>query len=304
MTKRISEDKVDNAVQSDRCKQCGICIEVCPVKVIGANQDGFTTILSERESLCLQCGQCMAVCPSQAIQIDGLSYEDNLAEIRPFRFDHDEFTNFLSARRSVRNFADRSVSNDVIRQILDSIHYAPFGAHPEKVEITVVNDRSIIESALPLISQFLDRIVPMIENPIVSFVVRKVSKREEFNTVKNHLYPIAKLGTYKLEAGDRITRGAPAMILFHADQGAEAHSNNSMIYATYAMLQAHALGLGATMVEIVPSAINRVKELKKIFRIPETHDVSMSLVLGYPKYRYKRSIKRPVQDVHWIGGTS
>ena len=143
----------------------------------------------------------------------------------------------------------------------------------------------------------------MIENPFASFFVRAASRKEEFNTVKNHLYPIAKLGTYKLENGDRITRGAPAMLLFHADQGAEAHSNNALIYATYAMLQAHALGLGTTMVEIVPAAINRNKELKGLFQIPKTHEVSMSLILGYPKYRYKRSIKRPAQKVHWIGGS-
>ncbi len=66
------------------------------------------------------------------------------------------------------------------------------------------------------------------------------------------------------------------------------------------MLQAHALGLGTTLVEVVPSAINQVKELKALFQIPQTHEVTMALVLGYPKYRYKRSISRPLQNVNWV----
>jgi len=78
-----------------------------------------------------------------------------------------------------------------------------------------------------------------------------------YNTVKNHVYPIAKLGNYKLENGDRITRNAPAILIFHANKGAEAHTHNAIIYATHAMLAAHSLGLRATMISLVPEVINK-----------------------------------------------
>jgi nitroreductase len=243
----------------------------------------------------------MAVCPTQFIQVDGLSYDDNFTDVQPFGFGPKEFAAFLASRRSVRNFSGREVSKDLIQQVLDAVQYAPFGSHPEKVSMTVVNDRQTIESALPMISGFLDRIVTMIENPVISFIFRKTSPPEVYNSVKNHLYPILKMGTFKLENGDRITRGAPALILFHSDKAAEARTENSLINATYAMLQAHALGLGATMVEVVPAAINKVKELKALFQIPESHEVSLSLILGHPKYKYRRSISRPVHKVNWIG---
>jgi nitroreductase len=96
----------------------------------------------------------------------------------------------------------------------------------------------------------------------------------------------------KIEYGDRITRNAPALIIFHAEEGAEAHSQNSMIYAIYTMLAAHALGLGATLIELVPAAINRSKEVKEVFDIPDTHEASMSLILGYPRLAYQRTVKR------------
>jgi hypothetical protein len=59
----------------------------------------------------------------------------------------------------------------------------------------------------------MDGVVSMIENPIASFFAKRIAGKETFNTVKNHLYPISKLGNYKLEYGDRISRGAPALII-------------------------------------------------------------------------------------------
>jgi nitroreductase len=122
---------------------------------------------------------------------------------------------------------------------------------------------------------------------------------EKFNTVKNHLYPIAKLGNYKLEEGDRITRNAPAIIILHARKDAEEHTNNSMIYATYMMLAAHSLGLGATLIGLVPPSINKVREVREIFRVPDENEAVMSLILGYPKIKYRRTIVRKRQ-AEWL----
>ncbi len=57
---------------------------------------------------------------------------------------------------------------------------------------------------------------------------------------------------------------------------------------------------GASMVGIVPAAINKVKEVREIFEIPKEHEAVISVILGYPKYRFKRTIKRNVQAIHWV----
>ena len=103
-----------------------------------------------------------------------------------------------------------------------------------------------------------------------------------------------------MQYGDRSTRGAPAVIIFHADKGAEEHSDNSLIWATYAMMAAQSLGLGATMISLVPAAINKVKEVREAFRIPEEHEAVVSVITGYPKYKYKRGIKRTSHTVHFL----
>ncbi len=126
----------------------------------------------------------------------------------------------------------------------------------------------------------------------MKFLIKRKKDMETFNTLKNHLYPMAKLENYKLKYGDRITRNTPVVIIFHAKKNAKKHTNNSLIYATNSMLTAQSPGLGTSMNEIVPAAINKIPEVRKIFSIPENHEAIISLTIGYPKYKYKKTVKR------------
>ncbi|WP_321368446.1 nitroreductase family protein [uncultured Draconibacterium sp.] len=288
---------MENIIDQSLCKKCGICAEVCPNKIIG--QNGSIHFKNEREHLCLQCGQCMAVCPTKSIQIKGLSYNDFL-ELRNGKSNYESFMEVLAGRRSVRNFKNQPVRNELVDEIVNSVSYAPFGAAPEKMEISVINSREKIESVLPLISDFFLGLEKMVENPISSIFLRLIAGKENFHTVKNHIYPIAKGGNYNLENGDGITRGAPCLITIHASKNAEAHTNNGVIYATYMMLAAHAVGLGATMIECIIPAINRNNKLKQFFQIPEKNEAIMSIIVGHPKYRFKRTIKRKKHKVHKV----
>lgn len=288
----------NNLINQSSCKNCGICTEVCPNKIIG--QNGSVHFLKEREHLCLQCGQCMAVCPKKAVYVEGLSYDEDFYELTHNKSNYENFVEILQSRRSVRTFKSQSVSDELIDEIVNSIAYAPFGAAPEKMEISVINNRDKIETALPLISEFLCSIEQLIENPITSLFLKLFTGKEDFQTIKKHIYPIAKSGNYNLDNGDGITRGAPTLITIHAPKNAEAHTNNGVIYATYIMLAAHAIGLGATMIECIIPAINRNKKLKQIFEIPDNNEAIMSVIIGHSKYKYKRTIKRNKHKVHKV----
>ena len=291
---------MSRTINRELCEKCRLCMEICPCHVIGINHKEEVHFIQEKEVICLNCGQCMAICSTKAISVNGLSYEENVVDLPENKVGYDAFMGFLANRRSIRNYRNKAVPDDVLLKIVDSISLAPYGAAPEKVNISIINNREKIEAALPFISKFLDDITVWMENPVASFIIRTKNRQETFNTLKNHLYPISKSGNYKLELGDRITRGAPALILFHAEKGAEEHTNNAIIYATYMNLAAHSLGLGATMIGIIPAAINKVPEVRQIFQIPKEHEATASMILGYPKYRYKRAIKRKPQPLRWI----
>lgn len=291
---------MNNTINQETCKKCKLCIKVCPCNKLDFNENQEVYFIPERDAICLHCGQCMAVCNTKAIQIDGLSYHNDCIDLPDNNVLYPELLDFLSTRRSIRNFTDKPVPKEVIQQIIDSIAFAPYGGSPDSVSISVVNNRKTIESALPLISEFYDKLVKWIDNPVIQFIFKQKKDTETYNTVKNHVYPIAKIGNYKLEYGDRITRNAPAVLIFHADKRAVSHTHNAIIFATYAMLAAHSLGLGATMISLIPPAINKVESIRSIFKVPKDNEAIISLIIGYGKIKYKRGIKREMKKISWV----
>jgi dihydroorotate dehydrogenase/NAD-dependent dihydropyrimidine dehydrogenase PreA subunit len=62
----------------DRCIQCGVCEETCPVYAI-ALDDNEPAIDKE---MCLGCGLCVANCPSEALELSNVAYLYELAKAR------------------------------------------------------------------------------------------------------------------------------------------------------------------------------------------------------------------------------
>jgi hypothetical protein len=99
---------------------------------------------------------------------------------------------------------------------------------------------------------------------------------------------------------DAITRNAQAMILFHANKQSDNYTTDIFIALAYALLKAHTLGIGATAIDLIPPAIERTPYLKQMFKIPKENVVVASMILGYPKFKYKRAIQRQLKNITWI----
>ncbi len=60
-------------VLSDYCKSCGLCIDICPRKilVIGekTNPKGYFTAECIDQEKCIGCTLCATVCPDVAIEV-------------------------------------------------------------------------------------------------------------------------------------------------------------------------------------------------------------------------------------------
>lgn len=53
-------------VNKKGCVACGVCISVCPLKLIHVEAGVFASILQER---CVGCGKCAKECPASVITI-------------------------------------------------------------------------------------------------------------------------------------------------------------------------------------------------------------------------------------------
>lgn len=254
-----------------------------------------------RVELCLKCGQCMAVCPTKSVDLGFMAYDKEIYELTKDEVSWEQFYNLLGGRRSIRNFQDKPVPRELIQKILDAMALAPFGAIPDSVNITVVQDRKIIEQALPAVAEFYTQIGQWFKNPFIRMMMRRKMGIENFTTVRQHLLPRIYRGHYDVKTGkDHITRNAPALIILHARPDSECHTHDGIILITYGILAAHALGLGATVIELIPPAINKNEKVRKILQIPEDHEAICSMIVGYPKYHFHRGIKREKTKVKWL----
>jgi nitroreductase/Pyruvate/2-oxoacid:ferredoxin oxidoreductase delta subunit len=293
-------------INVETCKGCGLCASVCPAwvphLVPGPAGRQVAELRAERLSTCVACGHCMAACPTQSVHIAGLSYEDDFFDLPEGPVDGRGWFDLLATRRSIRVFQDRPVEREVVEQILQAIALAPMGLPPHKVEVTVVLDRETIEQALPVMVEMYENLGQWIKNPFMRVVIRRRAGRSGYLSLVGHVLPTMKFRLPDMRAGlgDAFTRGAPSLLLFHADRDADNHAEDIFIALTYGLLAAHALGLGATAIGLVSGAVERSPELRKLFQIPAQNEVVASMILGYPKVRFKRGIRRELAGVHWV----
>lgn len=291
-------------INQETCKKCLLCTEVCPNKILVKNEAGDVIPNPERTDICIKCGQCMAVCETEAIVVEGLSYKKDFFELPKYEQEtiKTSFYDLISSRRSVRNFKDKTVPKEVLEKVVEAISFAPPSFTPLKTKIIVVQNKDLIKQSVPYMIDFYQGLLKMMKNPIARFFVKKNVGKKRFKTIEEHLVPILtkKISANIAEKEDSFTRNAPAMILFLNDIDGEDINPDISTAASYGMLTVHALGLGGTIIDLIPPAINKDKNLRKMYHIPENQEVVTSLILGYPKYKYKRGIKRNLKAVDWL----
>ena len=290
--------KKEITIDDKLCKECKICLEVCPNGIFQTNNNHIS-VNSERINLCLLCGHCMAACPEKAIQVEGLDYNRDFFDL-PETIN--SFNSLIISRRSVRVFKDIPVPRDLLEQIVHAITYAPPSFPPIKIEITIIHNKQLIKESLPHMINLYDKLMQGLKNPIAKHIIRRKTGQERFRVIQNHIVPMfnIKLPFMKNGTEDAITRNAQAMILFHANKQSDNYTTDTLIALTYALLKAHSLGLGATAIDLIPPAIERIPVLRQMFKIPKENEVIASMILGYPKFKYMRAIQRQLRSITWI----
>jgi len=300
MTER-QEERKKFVVDRDRCKVCWSCVSVCPM-MIYEKEDKAVRVVEERTALCIGCGHCMAVCREKAVSVPTLSYERDFTELPAAKPSAEDFLRLIRTRRSVRVFKKDPVDASALEEIVRQIGFAPMGFPPQNVEVTVVKDRATIERALPLMVDLYKKLIGLLKNPVTRFIVKRKVPPDVFNTLTSHIAPTyaMELEVMRKTGQDVITYGAPALLLLHAHREAGCHTENIYIALAFGLLAAHAMGLGATAIGLIPPAIEQGHGLKELFGIPADNEVLASMIVGHPKVTFRRCIRRDLKKVTWV----
>ncbi len=285
-------------IDYDKCTSCGLCVAVCPDKSLEIT-DGRLHESANAVFGCFACGHCMAVCPHDAIKIEGreMSGKDLFSLLPRDRYaSYDSLYALLSSRRSIRHFKDMNVDQEEIDKILNAASTAPMGIPPSDVQLVVLKGKEKVREFSKDFVGVLKQnkfIYSLLGSKIMKpFIGKEVS--ELFDSFLNGL-----ISSYikNMDKGDnKVLYDAPLAISFQSTLYTDPA--DAYIPATYAMIAAESLGLGSCMIGGVHPFIKKgAKKFKKKYGILERYSGGIIVIFGYPKYKYRRGVKRTFKEV-------
>ncbi|RCX16296.1 NAD-dependent dihydropyrimidine dehydrogenase PreA subunit [Anaerobacterium chartisolvens] len=287
-------------IDYSKCTACGLCADICGGGLVGAifKENGKMVVDQQRHFGCIGCGQCMAICPENCISVEGrtISKNDTIDFVKERKPSYEEFFSLLSSRRAVRNYLERDVEQEKIDKIIEGVKQAPVGLPPSDVEILVLKGHSKVREFVTDIINAIDH-RKWIFGPVIRSFIGLFSK-ETADLFETYLYPTALFYIRDLKAGkDGLLFNAPLVLYFHASKYADPA--DAFIAATYAMLTAEALGLATSFAGTSSNFLRHNGKLKRKYNIGKNNRHGIALLIGYPKYEYKRRLHKSLSNVFY-----
>ncbi len=71
--------------ETDRCRGCGLCVPVCPQKIlaldtVSVNTRGYHPVMITDHTSCIGCESCLHICPEGAVKIDMQNFQQSWKE--------------------------------------------------------------------------------------------------------------------------------------------------------------------------------------------------------------------------------
>lgn len=283
-----------------RCIECGLCVAVCKGAPLFLDDQGKVGIDQSTVFGCIGCGHCVTVCPKDCITVKGrdLFPKDIIPmPTKASRATYAQLKALMAGRRSVRNFKKREVEDAVIKKILDAASTAPMGLPPSDVAVIVFKGRKKVK-------QFANDMIDLMKgqrwmfSPVMRFLMRPFIGKETCESLENFIVPAIDVFVQKRNEGeDWLLYNAPLAMYFHTSPYADPF--DPIVVATYAMLAAEALGLGACMIGTPAQFMRYSRRLKRKYGIPIKNQQGIMVIFGYPALKYRRGIKRRFAEVNY-----
>jgi nitroreductase/NAD-dependent dihydropyrimidine dehydrogenase PreA subunit len=284
----------------DRCNSCGLCVKVCKDFSL-IMKDNLPVVSDHPFFGCIACGHCMAVCPTDAIEISGreISVNDriDLPEIKD-RANYEQLKNLMNARRSIRDFKDKEVGEELIEKILAAAVSAPMGLPPTDVRLVVLKGKAKVREFSFDVMDYFRKISWLFTNQIIW--IWRLTGKESYQLIKSFAQPLVKFFANTKENDENyLLYDAPLAIYFTSSSFSDPA--DPYIPATYAMLAAESLGLGSCMIgSIHPTIQYGAKKLKQKWNLPAKSPAGIVVIFGYPKYKFKSGIRRTFAEVTYF----
>jgi nitroreductase/NAD-dependent dihydropyrimidine dehydrogenase PreA subunit len=257
-------------VDASKCKKDGVCVAVCPTGCLAADPDGAPIVTDP--AMCIACGHCVAVCPHGALANARVAALGEAIRPKVRSWPAPEVVDgLLRGRRSIRVYADKPVTRELLADLLDVARFAPTASNVQEVRwIMTDSPQKVHELAGLTASWFAGQ-----------------GTRPKYSAMWE-------------QGHDAFLRGAPALAVAYAKEDAAWGAVDCAIALTFLELAAVPRGLGACWAGLLTHAARFDDRLRAALGLPEGHAVHGGLMLGYPKVRYAAVPPRNPVQVRWL----
>ncbi len=268
-------------INETKCTRCNICAKECPTQVIeAASKDNLPSPICDADKSCIDCGHCVVVCPTGAFELATMDPADCAVIQKELLPGDANVGEMLKSRRSVRRFADKPVSHEILADLLDVSTYSPTGSNKQQVHWTVFEKSKEVKNLSSL---------------VIDWIKSLAGKIPDEATAKR----MGQIASSWDNGRDSILHGAPHLIVVHGQADLPSIMADCIISLTYMELYAFSKGLGTCWAGYLNAAANAYGPLVDALNLPEGHKFFGAIMIGYPKYSYNLIPKRKSCNVQW-----
>lgn len=242
-------------IDTNKCIGCGLCKKDC----VGCDIDLQNGKATAHGKSCILCGHCEAICPQNAIKITG--FEDEITEYNEqVRLDPKQLLDAIKTRRTIRQFTEQEVPQDVIDMILEAGRMAPTGTNAQGTSYLILKDKKA-----------------ECESIAVNLFRKLTGAGKKI---------IPQLASMEIDDNFFFKKAPVVIVLFGKDAISTSLAAENMTF----MAEAH--GLGVLFSGLFTGCINTSSKIRKVVGINKKPKAVTTLVIGYPAVKYYRTPHR------------
>lgn len=284
------------SIDYNKCNGCRKCLEVCRRCFFLEDE---TVVVCADENCCSLCGHCVSICSPGAIEHHEMDMNNFIDISRDEFIATDDFFEFLRQRRSHRHFKEQGISKKDMDKLIDIVRYSPTGSNSQSVEVVVIQDAQKIEKLSNLAVDFMAAGGEESAKKLRELKAEGKGTPEEL-AVMEMMERYGEMMKQSRKIGnDPVFYKAPAVIVFHSSKEGRSQKDNCVIASTTMGLLARTMGLEYTYIGIFEAAANESPPVMEELNLPEGHGVYSVIILGYPKFKFLRTVDRKPTTVRW-----
>jgi nitroreductase/NAD-dependent dihydropyrimidine dehydrogenase PreA subunit len=284
------------SIDHEKCNHCSICVQGCP-RCFWKNGDEI--FVEADENRCALCGHCVSLCPAGAIVHQKMDM-DNFKEIVGKEIiKTDDYIQFIRERRTHRHFTNKKIPKKDLEKLIDTVRYAPTGGNDQTVEIILVQNP---ERRKRLSDLAVDH-VAAVSNEFAKKLVKLKAGGKGIPEEILQLERMVRFGEFLVKARDAgrdpVFYEAPAVGIFHSTVKTVTPKDNCVIASTTMGLLARTMGLETTYIALFEDASKAYPPIREELKLPEGNQIFSVLVIGYPEFKYYRTVDRRPIRTRW-----